>query len=611
MHCSKQFHEYINIEKIHSKVRKFMKKKCMRWLLVLLSMILCLETGCGIPASSAENAKGIRTQQAFSAYTDEIFKSEAAASTLNMHYNLAHPENYGISDYNVTYGTVSTDSDIEISVILENWKKKLKGFAKGDLTLEQQMTYDIMMDYIDRQLSAVGYGLYDEILRPSTGFQSQLPVLLAEYTFYDEKDIQDYLELLSCTPDFFQQIMEVEKEKSKQGLFMADFAVEDIVKQCNNFTENPESNYLLSTFDSRIAEMSDVLDEEHANAYMQQNRQLVLEQVIPAYQAMADGMEALKGTGKNSGGLCGLPNGRDFYCKTVTDVTGSILSVTEMQRQTEEQRKQDLEDMKTLAAENPDIGEKCANYQLPTEDVELILADLQVKMQDDFPKAPEVGYTVKAVHPSLEEYTAPAFYLTPPIDDISRNCIYINESKGDEKLKLYTTLAHEGFPGHLYQNVMERSNNLAPVRSLFGNSGYAEGWATYVEMQSFYYADVENEIAAYLQKNQSALLSLYATADMGIHYDGWTLKDTIDFFRGYQITDKQAIQGIYQLIVEEPAHYLKYYIGYLEFLNLKEYAEKRYGEDYSNYRFHQSLMKMGPAPFSILKKYLPEYWEML
>ncbi len=128
-------------------------------------------------------------------------------------------------------------------------------------------------------------------------------------------------------------------------------------------------------------------------------------------------------------------------------------------------------------------------------------------------------------------------------------------------------------------------------------------------MQSFYYADVDPKIAAYLQKNQSALLSLYATADMGIHYDGWTLRDAVDFFGGYQITNKRVIKEIYQLIIEEPAHYLKYYIGYLEFLNLKKYAMKKYGDEFSNYKFHESLMKMGAAPFSILKKYLPEYWE--
>lgn len=583
-----------------------MKKTLIRLVPIFLSILLCFETGCAGYPQKAENSG---KQQEFTEYSNQIFCSEVTASTLNMHYNLAHPENYGIEDYPVTYGNISTSDSEEVSVLLENWREKLRSFKKGELTLSQQMTYDIMTDFINKELSAAGYGFYDEILRPSTGFTSQLPVLLAEYTFYDERDIRDYLGLISITPDFFAQIIEFEKKKSEQGLFMADFAADDIVQQCNNFTAEPENNYLLSTFDSRISEMSDVLTQEQMDAYIMQNRQLVLEKLIPAYQELANGVASLKGSGKNSGGLCGLPKGREYYCYLVTDVTGSDLSVAEMQKQTEEQRRRDMEDMKALAQKNPSIGQKCANYQLPTEDVELILKDLQQKMEKDFPKAPQVEYTVKSVHPSLEEYTAPAFYLTPPIDDISQNCIYINKSKGDEKLKLYTTLAHEGFPGHLYQNVMERSSGLAPVRSLFGSSGYAEGWATYVEMQSFYYSDVEKEVASYLQKNQSALLSLYATADMGIHYDGWTLRDTVDFFQGYNIVDKQAIQEIYQLIVEEPAHYLKYYIGYLEFLNLKDYAMKKYGDDYSNYCFHQALMKMGPAPFAILKKYLPRYWE--
>ncbi len=580
-----------------------MKKHFFKRSAVLLSIILSIETGC------AGNSGNRQTQQAFTDYTDQVFRSEIAASTLNMHYTLAHPENYGINEYTVTYGKISQNSEEETSIILENWKKKLGEFKKKELTVSQQMTYDIMIDYIENELTASGTDDCEEVLRPSTGFQSQLPVLLAEYTFYDERDIQDYLKLISCTPDFFRQIIEVEKKKSQQGLFMADFAAEDIVKQCNNFTQDPEHNYLLSTFDSRIGEMSGKLSSEQAEAYKVQNRQLVLEQLIPAYEYMAQEITALKGSGTNSGGLCGLPGGKEYYRSLVRDVTGSDLSVEEMQRQTELKRDQDMKDLTKLAAENADLSEKCSNYQLSTEDPELILEDLQQKMKKDFPAAPDVGYTVKSVHPSLEEYTAPAFYLTPPIDDISQNCIYINQSKGDQKLKLYTTIAHEGFPGHLYQNVMERSSGLSAIRSLFGSSGYAEGWATYVEMQSFYYADVDPKIAAYLQKNQSALLSLYATADMGIHYDGWTLRDAVDFFGGYQITNKRVIKEIYQLIIEEPAHYLKYYIGYLEFLNLKKYAMKKYGDEFSNYKFHESLMKMGAAPFSILKKYLPEYWE--
>ncbi|EOS42424.1 hypothetical protein C810_04724 [Lachnospiraceae bacterium A2] len=566
--------------------------------LLALAAFFILLAGCGGNGGSKEE---------FSAYLNQIFRSEVTGSTLNMHYNLAHPENYGITDYKVTYGNVSAGRDTEAAAVLENWKKNLKRFRKKDLPVSQQMAYDILEDYILQELPAGKFSLYQEILKPSTGFQSQLPVLLAEYKFYDEKDVQDYLELMAETPALFRKIMDLERIKAEKGLFMADFAVDDVVAQCRSFTQDPANNYLLSTFDDRVDEAG-FLTPEQAEQYKQVNRQIVTGEMVPAYQRLAEELSALKGSGKNSGGLCGLKGGREYYEYLVKDTTGSGMSVEEMQAQTEAQRKQDLAELAQIAKNHPDIGQKCVNYQLPTEEPELILKDLQRKMQQDFPSPPEVSFQVKEVHPSLEEYTAPAFYLTPPIDDVSQNCIYINKSKGDEKIQLYTTLAHEGFPGHLYQNVMERSCGLEPIRSLFGSSGYVEGWATYVEMQSYYYADVEQDVSAFLQKNQSALLSLYATADMGIHYDGWTLRDTIDFFASYQIADKATIQQIYQLIVEEPAHYLKYYIGYLEFLNLKEYAKEKFKEDYSDYKFHAALMEMGNAPFYILKEYLPEYY---
>ena len=449
--------------------------------LLALAAFFILLAGCSGNGGSKEE---------FSAYLNQIFRSEVTGSTLNMHYNLAHPENYGITDYKVTYGNVSAGRDTEAAAVLENWKKNLKRVRKKDLPVSQQMAYDILEDYILQELPAGKFSLYQEILKPSTGFQSQLPVLLAEYKFYDEKDVQDYLELMAETPALFRKIMDLERIKAEKGLFMADFAVDDVVAQCRSFTQDPANNYLLSTFDDRVDEAG-FLTPEQAEQYKQVNRQIVTGEMVPAYQRLAEELSALKGSGKNSGGLCGLKGGREYYEYLVKDTTGSGMSVEEMQAQTEAQRKQDLAELAQIAKNHPDIGQKCVNYQLPTEEPELILKDLQGKMQQDFPSPPEVSFQVKEVHPSLEEYTAPAFYLTPPIDDVSQNCIYINKSKGDEKIQLYTTLAHEGFPGHLYQNVMERSCGLEPIRSLFGSSGYVEGWATYVEMQSYYYADVE------------------------------------------------------------------------------------------------------------------------
>ena len=602
------------------KVKNKWKNKGKRLLVFLLAVSFSLETACIYERKSEikqegqtryqqeqEDQRGA-VRQAFSNYLNQVFQSEIISSTLNMHYTLAHPENYGITQYPITYGKISSAQGTETAAILENWRYTLKNFDKEDLSMSQQMTYDIIMDFIEKETPAGKYSMYHEVLKPTTGIQSQLPVLLAEYTFYDEQDIKDYLKLLSCTPDYFSEIIEFEQRKAEKGLFMPEFAAQDVIRQCRNFTENPENNYMISTFEDRI-DVLESISPEMAEEYKMQNRELVTQQIIPAYNNLADEIEKLKNTGKNNQGLCYLENGKEYYTYLASYTTGSDLSVKEMQQQTKKQRQKDLSDLASLIRSNPDISQKCAGYKPATEEPVRILQDLQVKMQQDFPAPPDTSFTVKSVHPSLEAYTAPAFYLTPPIDDISQNSIYINGSKNYARMQLYTTLAHEGFPGHLYQNVMERSCGLEPIRSLFGTTGYAEGWATYVEMQSYYYADVDKDAAAFLQKNQSAMLSLYAEADLGIHYDGWSLADTIDFFADYQITDKQVVTQIYRFIVEEPAHYLKYYIGYLEFLNLKEYAMEIYGEEYSNYKFHQALLKMGSAPFPVLKEYLSRYWE--
>lgn len=167
------------------------------------------------PQQEKEESK-TAVQQAFSDYLEQVFQAEIVSSTLNMHYTLAHPENYGITEYQITYGQATSEQTVEASAILENWKYNLKNFEKEELTIPQQMTYDIMMDFIEEEVSAEKYNYYQEPLKPTTGIQSQLPVLLAEYTFYDEQDVKDYLELLGCTPDYFSGIVNFEKRRHRK-----------------------------------------------------------------------------------------------------------------------------------------------------------------------------------------------------------------------------------------------------------------------------------------------------------------------------------------------------------------------------------------------------------
>ncbi|MDD6057262.1 MAG: DUF885 family protein, partial [Clostridiales bacterium] len=96
--------------------------------------------------------------------------------------------------------------------------------------------------------------------------------------------------------------------------------------------------------------------------------------------------------------------------------------------------------------------------------------------------------------------------------------------------------------------------------------------------------------------------------DIGIHYEGWSLEDAKQFWASYGIKNDVILQEIYEFIAGEPSHYLKYYVGYLKFLELKDKAQKTYGSDYSDIAFHQAILEIGPAPFDVLERYLDEYY---
>ncbi len=261
--------------------------------------------------------------------------------------------------------------------------------------------------------------------------------------------------------------------------------------------------------------------------------------------------------------------------------------------------------------ENPSLYYELTEYEYPVTEPEEITEDLKSKTGEYFPEPPKVNYRIKRVHPSMEEHLSPAFYLTTPVDDLENNVIYINGKYVDNgQNELYPTLAHEGYPGHLYQNVYTGSCELPLIRNLFSYPGYSEGWATYVEFEySGLLAGMEEDVAKLTGGESAWALAMSAYIDMAVHYDGWTKEDVSEFLMGYGIGDAGTVDEIFDLIVQEPANYLSYFIGYLEILNLREAAQKELGDDFHVKEFHEFLLQTGPAPFYIIEDYMEEWME--
>ena len=585
-----------------------MKNKYLTSFTALLLSSSLLFSGCSSIRASSD------TNTAFRQFTLELFRQDVAANTIGLHYTLKDPSAYDIVQAPVTYGSFSTNTT-GMMASLENSLSALSHYHYEDLTDENKLTYDILESYLQTAQKGAPYLLYEEPLGEITGIQAQLPVLLAEYPFHDIKDVDTYLSLLSCTPDYFNSLISFEKEKADSGLFIPDSTVDAVVDQCSSFVDMKDSNYLLTTFDERLSKIPG-LSSTVKRDYQKKNQEMIANTVVPAYESLIDALLELRGSGKNKKGVCYFPNGKEYYSYVVERDTGSPRSVSEIKKLIHDQISSDLLSIQTLLSKDPELASRPVSAEAPPDKSDIFLQNqidrnqpeqiltlLEQKSSAAFPAPPDVTAQVKYVPNAMEPYLSPAFYMIPAIDDQSENVIYINQSRNVDTLKLFTTLAHEGYPGHLYQTTYFAEKNTEPLRSIFNFSGYVEGWATYAEMCSYYLSPLPKDQAALFQKNGSLTLGLYAAADIGIHYDGWSVPDTVRFFSDYGIKDTDAIQEIYNLILSDPGNYLKYYVGYLEFMELKKKAMKIDGDEFSQKNFHRAVLDVGPAPFDIVSKY--------
>ena len=552
--------------------------------------------------------KTYRINKQFEQYTDELFFTDVQGNALNLHYTLAAPEKLGITDYPVSLGNFDPSRISSRTLLWESRKSALEKFPFERLSQQNQLTKDILCLAYETELLSGNNYLLEEYLSPSLGVQAQLPILLAEYTFRREQDVQDYIKLLASVDTYFQNILTFEQLKSQNGTFMSDTTVDRITEQCSAFITNPEENYLHTVFQEKLKDVPQ-LTAAKQKAYQKLHMKILQEQVLPAYQALIDGLCLLKGSGKNPGGLSGLPGGKAYYEYLLKSSCGIYETVEQIQTRLLKQLQMDMEESENILHKKPELIYRIAKKQ-PAFSVqeksspEDILKTLQNKLLKDFPSPPETSYKVKYVHKDLEAYLSPAFYLTPPIDTLSPNDIYINEYAGMKGTELFTTLAHEGFPGHLYQTISFASTNPPKIRHLLGMSGYVEGWATYVETYAYNYADQDSDLSRLQWLNRSLNLCILSLLDTGIHYDGWSRETTTEFLSGFGITDSTAQQEIFQVIVEDPANYLKYYMGYLHFLDLREDCKKEMGEHFDIRKFHQKILEIGPCQFPILEKYV-------
>ena len=588
-------------------------KRISSLLMALIMLTLC---ACGAVTDQTETSSEAVSEEtrsvsaaetaAFAEYTNKLFIYLVTSDPITLAYTLSDPEAYGITDTYITLSPIDTDDPSLDYTDYYGFLSELYTFDYSSLSDEDQLTYDVLEEYLTTFIAGEEFLWEEELFGPYSGLQSYIPIELAEYAIESEDDIETYLSLLSDIYDYLVSAADFEVMRAAQGYVMPSSAISEVIEACEEFINAGDDNLLLTSFEERLSALS--LSDADLASYTEQNRQLVEEQVIPAFIYIVETLESIDGTGTNSQGLCYYENGTAYYEWLIDYMIGSSYSCEELMSLILDRIDSQLLDLYTLLYNDSSLYTQYLEYS-DERTPEEILEALQEAISEDYPALQtDAVYEIKYVPSSLESMTSPAFYMIPPIDSPDENVIYINESSTDSS-SIFSTLAHEGYPGHLYQTVYSAYALSDPVRRLTEYVGYTEGWGLYVEFESYYMdTTISEDLAGVLSLNSSIVLGVYAYLDLGIHYAGWTMDEAKAVMTEYfGELDADTVASVYNTIVSEPAYYLKYYVGYLELILMREEAESVLGGDFSLLEFHTFILDIGSCAFCVINEYFDEW----
>ena len=594
-----------------------MKKNHRHTLFASICFILLSGTilfGCG-QASTQTSLK----QKKFDRFLNSCFREYAAENTVTLHFKLSNPSAYGIkTPVSPTYGDFSSDTLKKNCSRSKELLQKLYTFPTSSLTKKQKLTWQIFQDYLNESIMNEKYILYSSPLG-TNGLQSEIPVTLSEYRLDNEKDIKDYLSLVNQVPELFTQILDFEQERRNAGLISPSFVISDTIDQIDQFLNaSEENNLLIQSFEERLAEVESLSKDQKAS-YIANNRLLVTDKVLPAYKSLKTSLQAYTNDSKNTSSkerLCEYKNGQDYYKFLLMSNVGTDFSPEDCITILEAQLKNTVKDISSLTAKNKDLYTEYLSATPALSAPKEIMNTLKNDSLIDFPEIKNISCQLKNVPDALSGTSACAFYLVPPIDSTKDNIIYINKSRVDSN-ELFSTLAHEGYPGHLYQTNYFLTTNPSPLRTFLHCAGYDEGWGTYAQLYSYNFIEFKNvdeqttkQLRQLYRDNDLLSLSLSSLCDLYVNYKNYDENALANYLQTYGI-DKDSAQNLYRYVIENPTTYLSYSIGYYELDQLKQTMSDSLGKAFKISDFHEAVLNVGSCNFSILRQEIEKETEIL
>lgn len=584
-------------QRARTKSTRTNKNSTMRMIAITAAVLLSAS------AVMAGSAPVYADNQGFQAFMESEWKESVEKDYLTMHFSVKDYRKMSLTKPEVTLGNMSYK---EIEKELEESKASLKKLREFDFDLlneTEQHDYLVYEEYLECLIGLDSYPDMMEMFRPITGTLTNVKEIFEDFPLYSAEDIDDYITLIDDYPRLIDEMIDFTEQQAEKGYFMDDASADDAVAEIEDFIAAGEKNELIVVFNNNLDAL-DWLSAEDKSSYEEKNQDIILNKVIPAYDKTGKALKKLRGSRKCGGAVCAYPDGRDYYTWLARYNCSSNETLEEKFDFLTDSIREVLGHYRELLKNNPSLEEPEDIKDLETLDE--VLEYLRDHM-DGFPEAPDVDYKLAYLDESVAE-DAMAYYIHCPVDDLRENVIHVNKDAVSDINTLYFTLAHEGYPGHLYQMTWYQNTGASNMRHDLTAMGYQEGWANYVERIMLRRSTLAPESAEFIACDEFSSYMINAACDIAVNGLGYSVKELGDWLVDLGM-DRSYAKDTYLYVMQNPGLLLPYGYGQAKFWDFDGRVRSALGDKFDNEEFHLQLLKNGARQFELVEQDLKAYVE--
>lgn len=543
------------------------------------------------------------TEAAFHALDLEVFRWYVTQDGYSYHMFVDDPSVFQIDPASVkmTLGEFTEEDSVRVTQEATVFLEKLNAINREELKPETQFSYDVLLQILTDDAEETHFEYFYEPLTEYSGLHSNMPLSFALFELKNVQDVEDYLTLLADMPRYMGQVLAYEQKRAELGMFMTEPALDAILEDIQLIIDAKDTTFLYVTFEEGIDKLTD-LTPEQAQTYKDRNASLLKNEYLNSFQTLYDGLSDLRKSCRTYEEVSQYTDIQKEYFEYSMQAGGcNSLTVEETLEMLKSELNYLLYDFVKISNDRPDVYD--AEINLTSGDMQKDLDYLQTLIQPLLPVLPEHNLTLTDVPEELQDQFAPAAYVIPAMDDWKDNTIFINTATEDPTLLL--TLAHEGYPGHMYQYIYQRSkDNLGLMQRAANFSGYAEGWAQFAE-----FLTVENQdqydkelVRFYFDYGQIMNSILPAIISILVNYYGYTQDAVANAISGYGLDGEYLAPIFYNTVVDQPYYFFDYAVGYSQLAQLYRDTKNELGDKFDMASFLKTYLDLGPGNFDLVKE---------